>query len=59
MNGSNIFISQIRHCRLVIPLCDVVGLDDSCKDREAVGTVQGTVIIIQIDACQFLGKGGM
>ena len=50
----HVLIGQTGHGGLVVFPHDVVGLDDSGKDREPIGSVQGTIVVVGVHTCQVL-----
>lgn len=56
-NHLHILICQFPHGHLVVLLGHVIGQDDCGKDREAIGSVEGAIVVVVVDASQLLGRG--
>ena len=54
VNGADVLISEAGHGSLVILLGDVVGLYHSCKHRKTISSVERSIIVVGIHACQLL-----
>lgn len=53
-NGLDVFLCQLGHRHAIVLAAYVVGQDDGGKHREAVAGVERAVIVVVVDACQFL-----
>lgn len=54
----HVLISELAHSYFVVLLGNMVGQDDSGKDRKAIGGVKRAIIVIVVNAGQLLGRGG-
>lgn len=53
-NGLDVFLRQLGHRHAVVLAAYVIGQDDGSKHREAVAGVQRAVVVVVVDASQFL-----
>lgn len=54
MNDLDVIISKASYGHFVIFLSDMVGMNNSGKHRETISSVEGPIIVISVDSCQFL-----
>ena len=53
-NCLNVFICQTRHSHFVILFGYVIGFNNCRKHREAIGSVQASVVVYSVNASQLL-----
>ena len=54
LNGPDILISETGDSHLIILLAHIVSLNHSGKDREAIGRVQGPIIVVGVHTSEIL-----
>lgn len=57
-DGLDVFVRQLGHGDALVSAGDVVGQDHRGEHREAVRHVQRAVVVVVVDARQFLVRGG-
>lgn len=55
-DGLDVLLRQLGHGQAVVLAADVIGQDDGGKHREAVAGVEGAVVVVVVDARQFLAR---
>lgn len=55
-DGLDILVGKGVYSKLVVAFGYVIGVYDGGKDRETVGRIQRAVVVVMIDAGQFLAK---
>ena len=55
--GADVLISETGDSHLIILLADEVALNDRGKHREAIGRVEGAIVVVGVHSSQLLGGG--